>query len=536
MNRIFTFLLLILIINTHQSFSQTYHPFNVTAYDSIQSTGYYFFCPYRLSAYPTFPSLSQHHMILDHKGNVVYYRSVAGFFAGDFKLQPNGQISYCGRNHFYLMDSTFTVVDSVTTKNGVTMDIHDLQILPNGHYLILGNEDVHRDMSSYPIFLHNNTFGSTNAVITAYVIQELDAAKNVVFEWHSIDHYGLDDADDFWLTDTTRVDWTHVNSVEMDFDGNFLVSSRHFDEITKISRTDSSIIWRMGGKRNQFTFIGDSMHFLSQHDSRRLANGNLSLFDNGRPLNPLHYASAKEYTLDEINLTATLVWSHTEGPNHWSRSQGNTQRLQNSNTLISYGNLLPTPIVFNVVDSLQNKIFEVVFPDSLISYRSFNFNSLPWNLNRPQITCTVVGNQHFLTAESGHSKYIWSTGDSTQSIPVSTTGDFHVFVPIGDSGYISSEILTVADTADPCGLINHVNLVSEKNFLLYPNPADNTINITYQNKAGAIYEIWDVVGRKVKTGKLSENDKSEIDVSKLQSGVYFFRLENQISKFIIRRR
>ena len=87
--------------------------------------------------------------------------------------------------------------------------------------------------------------------------------------------------------------------------------------------------------------------FRTQHDCRQISNGNITLFDNGNNTTPLHYASSKEYMLDELNLTATLVWSHNEGTDHWSRSQGNTQRLANGNTLNSYGNLVPTPIVFN---------------------------------------------------------------------------------------------------------------------------------------------------------------------------------------------
>ena len=521
-----------LLLSLQFSFAQLYPAFNVTAYDSSQSSGYYFFCPYILSQYPLFPQGTQHQMILDKKGKVVYTRDITGTFSGDFKLLSNGLMSYCSSGKFYVMDSTFTIVDSVTTGNGVDFDIHDLQVTPNGHYLILGNEDRQMNLSSYHIFLNNGTAGSTNATVRGFVVQEFDSAKNIVFEWRSLDHFAFDDVDEYWLTNVANVDWTHVNALELDYDGNFLVSSRHFDEITKINRSDSSIVWRFGGKRNNFTFIGDSIQFLSQHDCRRLSNGNLTLFDNGRNTSPLHYASSKEYTLDELNLTATLVWSHNEGIDHWSRSQGNTQRLANGNTLNSYGNLVPTPIVFNVVDSLDNKVFEIVFHDSLISYRSFNFPSFPWQLNRPKITCTHIGAQFFMTADSGFSQYIWSTGDTTQSIPINALGDFSVFVPRGDNGFISSEDFTVTDTVDPCGFILLTSELSADRFTIYPNPSSGYLTLSSGQNSSTDYRIYDITGREIKSGKIVSSTKTQIDINALSEGVYIIRAGRYQQKFI----
>ena len=35
--------------------------------------------------------------------------------------------------------------------------------------------------------------------------------------------------------------------------GHLLISSRHMDEVTKIDRQTGEIIWRLGGKNNDFT-------------------------------------------------------------------------------------------------------------------------------------------------------------------------------------------------------------------------------------------------------------------------------------------
>ena len=73
------------------------------------------------------------------------------------------------------------------------------------------------------------------------------------------------------------------------------------------NRNTGAIIWRLGGKNNQFSFINDTIGFSHQHAIRRLENGNISLFDNGNYHSP-PFSRAIEYSLNENNKTATLVW------------------------------------------------------------------------------------------------------------------------------------------------------------------------------------------------------------------------------------
>ncbi len=112
------------------------------------------------------------------------------------------------------------------------------------------------------------------------VIQELDAGHNVVFQWRTWDHYAITDATHEDLTAAT-IDYVHANAIEIDADRNLLLSCRHMDEITKIDHVSGDILWRMGGKHNQFTFVNDSIGFSHQHALRRIANGDFTLFDNG---------------------------------------------------------------------------------------------------------------------------------------------------------------------------------------------------------------------------------------------------------------
>lgn len=80
-----------------------------------------------------------------------------------------------------------------------------------------------------------------------------------VFSWSTFDHLAVDDAaPDISITGTSVNPW-HGNAIELDTDGHLLVSFRNMDEVTKIHRQTGEVLWRLGGKRNQFTFIGDPL-------------------------------------------------------------------------------------------------------------------------------------------------------------------------------------------------------------------------------------------------------------------------------------
>ncbi|HKR05911.1 MAG TPA: aryl-sulfate sulfotransferase, partial [Bacteroidia bacterium] len=497
-------------------------------YDS-SVTGYYFLVTRQLGDVlmgdPT-------QLILNEKGEAVYYKPFANNPPStDFKLQPNGMISYFRGTKYFLLDSTFTRVDSVNCI-GYNTDAHDMQILGNGHYLLLGIEYSTMDLSTYNYFNNNGTPGSSNATVSSDLIQELDANKNVVFEWHSFAHFQFDDVDEFWLHDPNYVDWTHSNSIEMDTDGNILVSIRHFNEITKIDHATGNILWRLGGKENEFTFLNDSLTFRGQHDIRRIANGNITLFDNGNHTIP-HGARGVEYALDEVNKTADLVWSYTRDPNMTSYATGNNQRVSESRKIINYGNRGEGSICFTFIDSLDNPISELSFTDSAGSYRVFFYPSLPWNLKRPQVICYQQLNDFYLTTITSHTSYLWSTGATTATIQVTATGTYHVYVPYGE-GFIKSENFEVISTGNPCSTISVQETgLNSNDIFLYPNPASSSLTIHYPLTGEKVYElkIVDVTGKLVFKDNLPPTGKYVLHTGIFERGIYFLRIGNLAAKF-----
>src|SRR5207244_5944877 len=77
--------------------------------------------------------------------------------------------------------------------------------------------------------------------------QELDIRTGrVLFEWHSIDHVPLVESYYRLPRDPDRTyDYFHINSIDVDRDGNFLVSSRNTRSVYQVDRRNGRIIWRL---------------------------------------------------------------------------------------------------------------------------------------------------------------------------------------------------------------------------------------------------------------------------------------------------
>lgn len=334
--------------------------------------GYFFVAPF----YWTSAVVGSYLLILDQTGELVYYQPAANDqIAFDFKLQPNGLLSYYSQRDaaYYLMDSHYRVVDQYTAGEGYEADLHDFQILPNGNALLMIYDSEAVDMSKII------KGGKKDATVTGLVIQEMDPSKNVIFEWRSWDHFPLIDS----TADLTaeKIDAVHGNSLALTNDGNLLLSSRNMGEINKIDLHTGAILWWLGGKKNMFRFIGDAQPFAFQHDARQLPNGNITVFDNHADAAKHDTAPSRgvEYSIDETNRTATKVWEFSLNPPVFVTYMGNTQRLADGNTVLSWGApQTGTGYVFATISEVtpeNDTIFELTFVQPYVSYRAFRF---PW--------------------------------------------------------------------------------------------------------------------------------------------------------------
>jgi hypothetical protein len=172
--------------------------------------------------------------------------------------------------------------------------------------------------------------------VTGTAIQHVSASGNVMFDWSPFDHM---DVDISVLEPADRsgssINWTHGNSLDIDGDGNLLVSFRNLDEIVSIDSRTGQIRWRMGGARNQFAFANSAERpFRRQHSVRSVGKGILHLLDN---LGQAGASRLERYAYDESIRAAALVMSHSSSDGAIAQTGGTVQRVSGNRTLVSFG-------------------------------------------------------------------------------------------------------------------------------------------------------------------------------------------------------
>lgn len=484
------------------------------------ANGYYFITTSNFGGTP----LPMHGVILDGAGHVAYRKTAQGMSA--FRAWPDGRMSHSSSVGHLILDSTFAVIDTVNCANGIATDQHDLRILDNGHYLLLGMETLVMDLSGYAVFPPGSSPGSATAQVKCNVIQELDENEDLVWEWHLVDHFDFLEVDPARLTDPNVVDWSHCNAVDLDQDGNVLLSCRHFNEVIKIDRSTGEVIWHLGGASNEFTFTNDQ-GFVGQHDVRRLPNGNITLFDNGLP--GTHPCRGVEYELDEMAMTATLVWERAYGAPAFSRALGSVQRRADGSTVIGWGAITPDNVMFSTYAQDGTQLNELRFVDTLSTYRATFFDDLPFTLARPVIACTTSVGSYQVTADAGWSSYAWSTGATGPSITAALGDTLWVEVPAGPgTGWLRSEPLVVG----PDCLFSGMEELAPSAIDVHPNPAHDAVVVLFGEVSGPhTVELFDAMGRMLES-RATGADRLRLSLEQVPGGMLLLRVDGRTFRIV----
>jgi hypothetical protein len=246
-----------------------------------------------------------------------------------------------------------------------------------GHGVILNNQyDIHAsipmrpDLGAFDIHEFNILDDGQSALATFYKAHDIDLAEfNRPDELTSILAGGFvrinltsQEVDHFWecwpqipLIESTLYnpespvsgrpgwDYVHINSVDRNDAGNYIISLRFTNSIYLISGEDGAIIWRLGGAGHATDFDQDYT-FSKQHDIKFLeSNGTrhvVSFLNNG----------SDEYTNDEdvscafiieieegtSPMTARVLRRYNRPDNQLTRLRGNAQVLPNNHMFVGW--------------------------------------------------------------------------------------------------------------------------------------------------------------------------------------------------------
>ncbi|KAL8399560.1 hypothetical protein RB594_000087 [Gaeumannomyces avenae] len=128
-----------------------------------------------------------------------------------------------------LLDQSYRVFKQISTRLPIIMDPHEVEVTR----------------------------------LLEFIFQEVDIETgNVLFEARSPDFSSPADST-VSITGTSAVDswdYMHINSVDKDDEGNYLVSGRHTLALYKISGRDGSLMWQLGGNGSNFS-VPESARF-----------------------------------------------------------------------------------------------------------------------------------------------------------------------------------------------------------------------------------------------------------------------------------
>jgi type IX secretion system substrate protein len=101
------------------------------------------------------------------------------------------------------------------------------------------------------------------------------------------------------------------------------------------------------------------------------------------------------------------------------------------------------------------------------------------------------------------------------------------------STILNSSTISLLATPHCSTIIGEMELTGQKdNFLLFPNPASATLNVTYKNMKNI--SITNLIGETLfdKTFSSNINENIKLDISSLAPGIYFIKAGNKVSTFV----
>lgn len=326
-----------------------------------------------------------------------------------------------GHGSYYILGQNYSElarVQPVGFENAG--DIHEFQITDDNTALVpiywVKNADLTYFNGSSDGYIYENSFEEINI-----------ETGELVFMWNASDHMSLNQTYKeigSAGTEETPFDWFHINSIQKDADGNYLVSSRNTWTVLKINGDSGEIMWRLNGKSSDFV-VDTEAEFHWQHHARWVDTSTrtqLSIFANMGEDDDT-YSRGVLMFIDEDAMTADLVTLFYNTNETRSKYKGSLQCLNcsnfDTNWFLGYGSQ-PN---FSELTSDGTVVLDVQFAvnDVIGSYRAFKYPLSGWvgkPLTSPNISWDTSDEKVYLSWNGATEIAKWQlyTADNVNSI------------------------------------------------------------------------------------------------------------------------
>jgi hypothetical protein len=318
-------------------------------------------------------------MIFDDRGHLIWFRpldtrGVYGFRVQRYRgrpvltwwrARPTG--ATVGQAFYVVAGNSYRTIAGIRPQRGAIADPHEVLLTSRGTAL----------MTTFRNVLFNGLRVADGGV------QELDLRTGrVLLDWRATRHVALSESySKIPRRSSVPYDFFHVNSIDVDVDGNLLVSARNTHTVYKIQRGTGNVMWRLGGKRSDYA-LGRNVRFAWQHDARRHPDGTISIFDNGAAPRVHRQSRVIFIRLDKRRMRAHLARYIVHRPPRLAINQANAQLLPRQHVLVGWGH---EPYVTEY-DRRGRVVLDLRFGGGgADSYRAFRFQWVGRPHTRPAV-------------------------------------------------------------------------------------------------------------------------------------------------------
>ncbi len=261
--------------------------------------------------------------VMDFRSGMLHGRSVLSWWEGRYVFGV-GKVG-----EYVIVDDSYRQIARFSSARHRRPDFHEVLLTEDGTLLVTAYETRAADLTEVG--------GPGNGLVYGGVVQELTVPSGrLLWEWRSLDHVAVTETVSDELG--SPFDYFHINGIDVEPDGNLLVSARNTSALYKISRRTGNVLWRLGGKRSDFS-MGKGTRFGFQHDARLHEGGStISLFDNGpRAAGVRPESRAIVLALDQRRRQVTLKREIRHRRPLFAFATGSNQLLPNANRLVTWG-------------------------------------------------------------------------------------------------------------------------------------------------------------------------------------------------------